>query len=106
MSGRLQQLSDNELEESILQSEGPWLVDFWAEWCGPCRALAPVLEELGEAYVNRGTIAKVNVDDHPAAAARYGVRSIPTLILFQDGDEKERLVGAHPKARIAELLDR
>lgn len=105
MSGRLPQLSDNELEDRILQSEAPLLVDFWAEWCGPCRALTPVLEELGDDYADRVTIAKVNVDENPEASARYGVRSIPTLVLFQNGEEKERLVGAHPRATIARLLD-
>ena len=106
MSGRLPQLSDNELEDRILQSEAPLLVDFWAEWCGPCRALTPVLEELGEDYADRAAIAKVNVDDNTAAAARYGVQSIPTLVLFQNGEERERLVGAHGKDVIAKMLDR
>ena len=105
MSGRLPQLSDNELEDRILQAEGPLLIDFWAEWCGPCRSLAPVLEELGDDYRGRATIAKVNVDNNAAASARYGVRSIPTLVLFHGGEEKARLVGAHPKAAIANLLD-
>ena len=105
MSGRLLQLNDSELEDRILQSEAPLLVDFWAEWCGPCRALTPVLEELGDDYSDRAAIAKVNVDENAGASARYGVRSIPTLILFQNGEEKERLVGAHPKATIARLLN-
>ena len=106
MSRFLAQLSDSELEDRILQSQGPLLVDFWAEWCGPCRAVAPTLEELGKDYLDRATIAKLNVDENPEAASRYGVRSIPTLILFQGGEERERLVGAHPKTAIAALLDR
>ena len=106
MSDRLKQLTDSDLEDSIVQSAEPLLVDFWAEWCGPCRALAPSLEELGEEFASRAGIAKLNVDENPEAAARYGVRAIPTLILFKDGEEKERLVGAQPKQSIAALLDR
>ena len=106
MSDRLKQLTDNDLEDSIVQSTEPLLVDFWAEWCGPCRALAPSLEELGEEFASRAGIAKLNVDENPEAAARYGVRAIPTMILFKDGEEKERLVGAQPKQSIAALLDR
>jgi thioredoxin 1 len=106
MSQTLAKLSDSELEDRILQSDRPLLVDFWAEWCGPCRAVAPALEALRQDYDGRATIAKLNVDENPEAAARFGVRSIPTLILFQNGEEKERLVGAHPKATIAALLDR
>lgn len=105
MSERLRQFSDNELEDRILQSDAPLLVDFWAPWCGPCRALAPVLEELADDYAGKATIAKLNVDENPEGSARYGVRSIPTLIVFQNGEEKARLVGAHPKATIGRLLD-
>lgn len=106
MSKTLQQLTDNDLEDGIVQATGPLLVDFWAEWCGPCRALAPSLEELGNEFTGRASIAKLNVDDNPDAAGRYGVRAIPTLILFKNGEEKERLVGAQPKQSIAALLDR
>lgn len=106
MSETLRQLTDNDLADGIFQSTEPLLVDFWAEWCGPCRALAPSLEELGKEFTDRASIAKLNVDDNPDAAARYSVRAIPTLILFKDGEEKERLVGAQPKQSIAALLDR
>jgi len=106
MSQHLKQLSDHELEDTILQSDTPLLVDLWAEWCGPCRALTPVLEELEADFGGRATIAKLNVDESPQASARYGVRSIPTVILFRDGVEKERLVGAHPKATLRRLLER
>ncbi len=106
MSKTLRQLTDNDLEDGIVQSREPLLVDFWAEWCGPCRALAPSLEELGDEFTGRASIAKLNVDDNPDAAARYGVRAIPTLILFKGGEEKERLVGAQAKQSIAALLDR
>jgi len=106
MPEQLKQLGDSELEDRILQAETPLLVDFWAEWCGPCRALAPVLEELAEEFRDRATIVKVNVDKNPQVSARYGIRSIPTLILFRDGQEQERLVGAHPKTILAGVLDR
>ena len=105
MSG-LTKLNDNEIEERILQSDQPLLVDFWAEWCGPCRAIAPTLEELGGDYDGRALIAKLNIDENPAAAARYGVQAIPTMILFKDGREQARLVGAQPKKTISELLNR
>ena len=106
MSTRIQQLTDNDLEDRIVGSKQPLLVDFWAAWCGPCHAVAPRLEELGADYAERATIAKLNVDENPSSASRYGVRAIPTLILFKDGEEKERLVGAQPKQSIADLLDR
>ena len=106
MSTRIQQRTDKNFEDRIVGSNQPLLVDFWAAWCGPCRALAPRLEERGEDYADRVTIAKLNVDENPASASRYGVRAIPTLILFKDGEEKERLVGAQPKQSIADLLDR
>ncbi len=106
MNPTLKKLTDHDLEDGIFQSQEPFLVDFWAPWCGPCRALAPSLEELGSEFAGRASIAKLNVDDNPDAAERYGVRAIPTLILFKDGDEKERLVGAQPKQRIEALLNR
>ncbi len=102
----LSKLTDNEIEDQILGSDQPLLVDFWAEWCGPCRAIAPTLEELGGDYSGRATIAKLNIDENPAAAERYGVQAIPTMILVKDGEEKARLIGAQPKKKISELLDR
>ena len=102
----LRQLDDNDLEDGILQTDQPLLVDFWADWCGPCRAVAPTLEELGQDYQGRATIAKLNVDENPESALRYSVRSIPTMILFKNGEEKERLVGAQAKKIIAAMLDR
>jgi thioredoxin 1 len=82
------------------------LVDLWAEWCGPCRAIAPILEELENDYDGKLTIAKVDVDANPETARRFGVRSIPTLLLFNGGDLKETTVGVQPKAALASLVDR
>ena len=81
------------------------VVDFWAEWCGPCKAIAPVLDELAGEYAGRVTIAKVNVDEHPGLAARFQVRSIPTLLIFKGGQVVDQVIGAVPKAQIKKRLD-
>ena len=106
MSTRLPELNDNTIEEQIVGSPKPLLVDFWAAWCGPCKAIAPTLEELGDAYEGRATIGKVDVDANQTTAARYNVKAIPTLILFKDGQEQERLIGAQSRKAIADLLDK
>lgn len=106
MSHTLRQLNDTNLEQEILQSKEPLLVDFWADWCAPCKAIAPSLEELGGSYAGRATISKLDVDANAGSALRYGVKAIPTLILFKEGRERERLVGAQPKQAITDLLDR
>lgn len=98
-------LTDATFQETIAGSK-PVLVDFWAEWCGPCRAVAPVLEELATDKAERLTVAKLNIDEHPQAPSSFDVMSIPTMILFQDGKEKKRIVGARPKHQIeAELAE-
>ena len=81
------------------------MVDFWAQWCGPCRMLAPTIEKLGEDYEGKALVGKVNVDDEPELAARYGVMSIPTVIFFRDGEELERKVGVMPESAYTQLLD-
>jgi len=98
-------LNDDNFESEVLNSEIPVLVDFWAEWCGPCRALAPVIEEIAEDYDGRLKVGKLNVDENPGAPSAYDVRSIPTLIVFKDGAVLDRFVGALPKNNIADLVD-
>lgn len=98
-------LNDENFENEVLKSEAPVLVDFWAEWCGPCRALAPVIEEIAEDYEGRVKIGKLNVDENPRAPSAFEIRSIPTLILFKDGAVVDKAVGALPKNQIADLLE-
>ena len=98
-------LNDDNFESEVLNSEIPVLVDFWAEWCGPCRALAPVIEEIAEDYSGELKVGKLNVDENPGAPSAYDVRSIPTLIVFKDGAVLDRIVGALPRNHIADLVD-
>lgn len=99
-------INDADFEQQILKANVPALVDFWAAWCGPCRAVGPVVEELATEYAGRVKVAKLNVDDNKETPARYGVRGIPTLILFKDGQVVDQIVGAVPKGKIKELLDK
>ena len=98
-------LNDDNFESKVLNSEIPVLVDFWAEWCGPCRALAPIIEEIAEDYGSELKVGKLNVDENPGASSAYDVRSIPTLIVFKDGAVLDRIVGALPKNQITDLVD-
>jgi thioredoxin 1 len=98
------QLTDATFDETIKASDGPVLVDFWAEWCGPCKMIAPILDEIATEQAGKITIAKLNIDDNPDAARRFDVMSIPTLILFQDGEPKKRVVGAKGKGQLLEEL--
>jgi thioredoxin 1 len=99
-------VSDGDFEQQVLKSDIPALVDFWAAWCGPCRTVGPVVEELASEYSGKVKVAKLNVDENKETPARYEVRGIPTLMLFKDGQVVDRIVGAVPKGRIKELLDK
>ncbi len=101
----IQEVSDSSFEAEVLQSPLPVLVDFWAPWCGPCKAIAPVVAELAKDYAGRLKVVKINVDDHPQAPSRYGVRGIPNLIVFKGGQVREQIVGAVPKAQLVKAID-
>ena len=105
MSDNIVQISDNSFDSDVLQAEGPVLVDFWAEWCGPCKMIAPVLEELASEYGEKLKICKMDVDSNPETAPKYGIRGIPTLILFNNGDVAGTKVGALSKSQLSEFID-
>ena len=106
MSEHVKEVSDNSFEADVLKSDQPVLVDFWAQWCAPCRMLAPTVEAVAEKYAGSATVVKLNVDDNPAVSQRYGIKGIPTLILFKNGKEEERVVGATSKEAISRMIDK
>jgi thioredoxin 1 len=100
----VQAVGDDSFEREVLQSTTPVLIDFWAPWCAPCRAIAPIVEELAQEYAGKLKVLKMNVDENPGVPSRYGVRGIPNLIIFKGGEVKEQIVGAVPKAQLVKAI--
>ena len=105
MSEQIVHLSDDSFENEVLKSSVPVLVDYWAEWCGPCKMIAPVLDEIAGEYADRLKVAKLNIDDNPNTPPRYGIRGIPTLMLFKDGEVEATKVGAVSKSQLTAFID-
>ena len=106
MSEHVKETSDGTFEIDVLKSDRPVLVDFWAPWCAPCRMLAPTVEAVAEKYAGNARVVKLNVDDNPSVSQRFGIKGIPTLILFKSGKEEERVVGATSENAISRMLDK
>jgi thioredoxin 1 len=106
MSEQVKHVTDSSFEQDVLQSGKPVLVDFWAEWCAPCRMIAPMIDEIATEFASNATVVKLNVDDNTATAQRYGIKGIPTLILFSQGKEVERVVGATGKDSISRIIEK
>ncbi len=106
MSGKPVDVNDKQFQEEVVKAEVPVLVDFWASWCGPCRMVAPVLEEMAQDYQDRLKVVKVNVDENPDTASHYSVMSIPTMILFKNGEAVETLVGVRKKDELSEIVEK
>jgi len=105
MSNSIIQLTDDDFEEVVLRSSEPVLVDYWAEWCGPCKMITPLLEEIVVEYADKIKVAKLNIDDNPATPPKYGIRGIPTLMLFKDGNVEATKVGAMSKSQLTAFID-
>ncbi len=104
-SDKVHHVSDTDFDSEVLKADKPVLIDFWAPWCGPCKAIAPVIEELATEYDGRLKVVKINVDDNPQTPARYGVRGIPNLLIISNGQVKDQIVGAVPKAHLKRAVD-
>jgi|ERR1700730_3992076 len=105
MSEQLKDVNDNNFEAAVLQSDQPVLVDFWAEWCAPCRMMTPIVESVAEKFQGTAKVFKLNVDDNPSVSQRFGIKGIPTLIVFKGGKEAERLVGATNEKAVTRLIE-
>ena len=105
MAEHIVHISDESFEEEVLQSERPVLIDYWAEWCGPCKMIAPVLDEIATEYSDRLKVVKLNIDDNPQTPPKYGIRGIPTLMVFKNGQVEATKVGAVSKAQLPAILD-
>jgi thioredoxin 1 len=106
MNESVKEVTDNSFEHEVLQSEKPVLVDFWASWCGPCRMMAPTVEAIAEQYSESARVVKLNVDDNPSTTEAYGIKGIPTLILFSEGKEVERVIGATSIEAISRMIEK
>ena len=106
MAGAVAEFSESNFEQEVLKAKTPVLVDMWAAWCGPCRIIAPVVEELAGTYQGKLKVGKLNVDDHPQVAAQFRIMNIPTLLLVKDGQEVDRIVGVVPKEELARRIDK
>ncbi|MDP7564062.1 MAG: thioredoxin TrxA [Arenicellales bacterium] len=106
MPNKIIHVSDDSFEQEVLESEKPVLIDYWAEWCGPCKMIAPVLDELADEYADKVQVAKLNIDDNPATPPKYGIRGIPTLMLFKNGEVEATKVGNASKTELAAFLDK
>lgn len=105
MSDQIVHISDDTFEAEVLSSEQPVLVDYWAEWCGPCKMIAPILQEIANEYATKVKVAKLNIDENPATPPKYGIRGIPTLMLFRNGNVEATKVGALSKSQLAAFID-
>jgi thioredoxin 1 len=98
-------VTDADFQQKVLENDKPVLVDFWAEWCGPCLAIAPIIDELSEAYAGKADVVKLNVDENPQTPSQYGIMNIPTLLIFKDGKVVDKQIGAAPKPALAKKLE-
>lgn len=105
MSSQIVYVSDASFEEEVLKASGPVLVDYWAEWCGPCKMIAPILDEIANEYTGKIKVAKLNIDENPQTPPRYGIRGIPTLMLFKGGNVEATKVGAVSKSQLTAFID-
>ena len=106
MAKGVMEIEDNNFESEVLQADVPVMVDFWAPWCGPCKAIGPVVEELAETFSSQVKFTKCNVDDNPVTPSKYGIKAIPTLIFFKGGEVAEQITGIVPKTRLEEIIQK